>query len=849
MTMKCSNPKCNISLPDGARFCTECGTTVKSETACRFCGIMNPLGSAFCVDCGKPQAEPAGQTGSMATMPPVNEFVYLLDQEKLRTESSKDVVVPYGCVAISLVNGQVQKVHLQKPYTGNKDNTYKGWLKSVWEAALGAAGQKEQDVKTYVVMDLRSLPVITHSHRTPMPGLQDANLRFELWVDPDNYNNMGLFLQRCMGTRRSLSFNEFKAVAVENITQLVANYKLTALKSDPASTALIEADLARLTGISSRCYFLSGPVADRRHMEISKLQKPVKCTQCPATYTTFTKFCEECGNNLSNVDWTSGASYLQAAGGEQLTLRLSMLLDASDTAEKVNLDENKVAAEVIKYLGPIMRRYDVASLMKSVMLSQLSSELNTRLLRDWRGYVTEFSVVDLRTAEEEWFFKTDALVAEELRKVETDKKFLAVDDSKLDLAEMAFALVMRKVRQDDSEELSLRRQALESRTKLDDVKVDEQALETHTELRKETIEDEAHKQRLAREKDKMLRERDVKREMTSGEHQDDLTQVDHDITLEKKAAQHDIDLSDMTGEAESRARRRGISDDAFVEDENIRLEAKRKEQLGNIDENLEDRKKNRRVEEAGQIGNIQEDLEDRKKKRRIEELRAMAELEASMTAQEQAHELNKTKEENALARDKIDAMKSMDAVQMLAMQAAELAKAGGGGQASADMIKAIAESHSKTAASQAEASSGVKVAEAQAAAAAAAVAMQEKMYERMLNIQKESSDSAVEAHKSAAAVAQSTNEKSMESMMQVAKVSAAESNQGYKEAAKISQSVNEKSMDSMAKVATAAAGKKTTGKDDSDNVKLECIHADCDAVFESKVPKFCHKCGKSQTVD
>ena len=85
--------------------------------------------------------------------------------------------------------------------------------------------------------------------------------------------------------------------------------------------------------------------------------------------------------------------------------------------------------------------------------------------------------------------------------------------------------------------------------------------------------------------------------------------------------------------------------------------------------------------------------------------------------------------------------------------------------------------------------------------------------------------------------------------MQVAKVAAAESNQGYKEAAKISQSVNEKSMDSMAKVATAAAGKKTTSKEDGDNVKIECIHAECDAVFDSKVPKFCHKCGKSQTAD
>jgi hypothetical protein len=778
---------------------------------------MNPLGSAFCVDCGKPQAEPVGQAGSMATMPPANEFVYLLDQEKLRTESAKDVVVPYGCVAISVVNGQVQKVHLQKPYTGNKDNTYKGWLKSVWEAALGAAGQKEQDVKTYVLMDLRRLPIITHSHPVPIPGFQDANLRFELWVDPDNYNNVGLFLQRCLGTRRGLSFNELKAVAVENITQLLANFNLASLASDPASAALIGTDLERVTGISSLCYFAKGKLGQRKHMEISKFQKPVKCTgkNCTASYTTFTKFCEECGNNLSNVDWTSGVSYLQAAGGEQLTLRLSMLLDASQEGVQVNIDDAKVSEEVIKYLGPILRRYDVASLMKSVMLSQLSSELNTRLMRDWRGYVTEFSVVDLRTAEEEWFFKTDALVAEELRKVETDKKFLSVDDSKLDLAEMAFALVMRKVRQEDSEELSLRRQALEARTKLADVEVDEQALETHTELRKESIEDEAHKQRLAREKDKMLRERDVAREMTSDEQQDKLTRLDHDITLDKKAAQHDIDLADMTGDAESRARRRDISDDSFVVDEEIRLEAKRKEQLGNIEE----------------------DLDDRKEKRQIDKLRAMAELEASMTAQENAHELNKTKEENALARDKIDAMKSMDAVQMLAMQAAELAKAGGGGQASADMIKAIAES-----------GSGAKVAEAQAAAAAAAaaVAMQEKMYERMLNIQKESSDSAVEAHKSAAAVAQSTNEKSMENMMQVAKVSATESNQGYKEAAKISQSVNEKSMDSMAKVATAAAGKKTTGKDDSDNAKFECKA--CGAL-DSKVPKFCGSCGAKPTDD
>lgn len=790
--MKCINLKCNASLQDGSIYCDKCGAR---------------------------QTEPAVPGGSMD---PSSDFIYLLDQEKLRTETAKDMLVPYGCFAVSVVNGQVQKVHLATHYEGNKGNIYKDWLKSLWEVTLGVGGQKEQDVKTFVVMDLRDLPVITHSHPIPIPGLPGANLRFELWVDPLNNSNLGVLLQRCMGNRRSLTFNDLKAVAVESIPQLLTNFALASLATDPASAASIGKTLERATGISSKCYFAKGKVSKRKQLEVSKFQKPVICNKCSAEYSTFTKFCDDCGANLSNLDWASGVSYLQASGGEPLTLRLRWLEDDSqndatdkksgDGADKEADAEAKKKAEddlselVLFHLEPILRRYDVASLMNRVMLTQLSSELNTQLLRDKLGYCTEFEVTDLRTAQEEWFFKTEALVADELRKVESRKKMLPVKESELDLAEMYFALQMREIREKDTEELTLRRQALEARSKIADAEVDEQALETSTELRKETIEDEAHKQRLAREKDKMLRERDVKREMTSGDHQDDLTQLDHDITLEKKVAQHDIDQNEMVGEAESRARRRGISDDSFEEDEAIRLAAKAQEQLGNIDEDLEDRKKNRRVEE----------------------LRVMAEIKANTTAQEQAHELNKTKEENALARDKIDAMKNRSAAEILAMQAVELTAKG----ASADMISGIT-----------NASSGVKIAEAKEAATRELLAMQKEMMQLMMAQQNQSSVREAEALKLAVNVAQSTNEKSMDSMMQVAKVSAAESSQGYKEAANISKSVNEKSMDSMARVATAAAGKKiTTSTDDAEKVLQSCYDKECSGKYEGK-PLKCSICG------
>jgi rRNA maturation endonuclease Nob1 len=141
-------------------------------------------------------------------------------------------------------------------------------------------------------------------------------------------------------------------------------------------------------------------------------------------------------------------------------------------------------------------------------------------------------------------------------------------------------------------------------------------------------------------------------------------------------------------------------------------------------------------------------------------------------------------------------MKNMSAAEMLALQAVDLAAKG----ASADMVKGIT-----------DASSGVKVAEAKEAAAKELLAMQEKMFERMLAQQNQSSDREAAAHKLAVNVAVEANVKSMDSMMQVAKVSAGESSKSYKDAAEMSRSVNEKSMDSMAKVATAAAAHSTDG--------------------------------------
>jgi class 3 adenylate cyclase/tetratricopeptide (TPR) repeat protein len=53
--MRC--PKCHFENPEGAKFCSECGS--KLEIACPQCGKVNPLSSKFCNECGHHLTFPA----------------------------------------------------------------------------------------------------------------------------------------------------------------------------------------------------------------------------------------------------------------------------------------------------------------------------------------------------------------------------------------------------------------------------------------------------------------------------------------------------------------------------------------------------------------------------------------------------------------------------------------------------------------------------------------------------------------------------------------------------------------------------------------------------------------------
>jgi hypothetical protein len=625
-----------------------------------------------------------------------------------------------------------------------KKNAVLGFIKfigGIKEQLLDLAFGKEQKIQSYILLNLQGLPIVTYTHPIPTPGALDSALRFEFWIatngdktSPEQLKNIGTFFQRCMGPKRTLSINDFLNLAVGNIPNLIAGISTSNLNQqserDKISQLLLQA-----TGISSKCVYVRSRKSEQKTIDISKYQKPITCSGCDSLYFSPLKFCEVCGQDLSG-SLIPSASFLQAENKEEITIRLRYTQDIEDGV--VTKSSEEISEAVVTLLGPILRRRTVASLMDGTALDELEKVLNADLVKQFQGYITDFKVIDIRTASEDWFFRTDALVQEELRKIESDKQFLAVDGAQIDLQAAAFAITMRRVHQGDSEELQLRKAGLESRKNLAEVEVDEHDFETKIDLRKEGIDDLAEQERLDREKAKMLRERDFNREQTKGDREDEHSTVDHKMGLEKKVATHDIDLADMTGEAQSRAKRRDVSDGSFEQEEAIRLEAERKHKLGHIEE----------------------DLQDRQNQRQVDKLKAMAEMEANMAKQDNEFELSK-----------VNSMKGMSAQEILLMQATQLAKAG----QVIDTAKII------------EATSGA--------------AIKDEMYQKMLDNQKEATQLAIDAHKSAAdsalkssenmakvagaaaansnegykeaaKIAQTTNEKSMESMAKVATATA-----------------------------------------------------------------------------
>lgn len=802
--MNCQS--CKAEMPTGSKFCPKCGAATSANIACTHCGESSPPNSAFCVGCGK-SLKPAVQT-SMVSRDISSDFVYLLNEENMRAITSSSIRIPYGCFAVTLVNGVVHSIHDQVSTKSNEPSAVAGFFSSVSEMARALIGQRNNEVKTYVVTNCQNLPLISYVHSVQLPALRSASLRFDFWLEVAvggvdlSGEALGFFLQHSMGGKSRIGTSEFRQVAIAGVQSILSSQPGLNFESQESLNAVMDL-LKKTTGISGRCTLVEGKSVKRRYLEVSKAEKAVHCSKCNKAYAKRIRFCEICGTNMESADWGQASEVLQLASGEIILLKISLLSDK----DRDDYTDEDISGKIVSAIGPMVRKLELNQVADASVLEALSLELNKTLGLSFNGVISELSVIDIRTASQEWFFRTEALIAEELRKIDAQQRGLAVDERALDLNEAAFALAMRSASQADSH----RRKELLLRSETAEIEVDEQALDLRTELRKKSAaldaEERRHEQmiradlkkegvghdadatRLERERDKFNREREFQRNVSTQDRVDEIERSQHQIKLEKTTSEHDIDLADSAGEAQSRAKRRDVLDASFEAEERARLQAK-----GRI-----------------QLGNIEEDLQDRRNQRQMDKLRAMSELEANMTKQDQDFQLSK-----------VEGMKHLDAQQILAMQAAELVKAGGR-EAAAEIVKSIAQSQ----------------------ADAAGAGVKDELHRQILQTKDDAAKLALDAQKTAI----DSLLKSNEGMSKLAGAASSSAVEGYKEAAKIAQTTNEKSMESMSKVATSAAVRKPT-KEETENSPTtsirECKSPGCDFTFDGRVKNFCPKCGVNQ---
>ena len=799
------------------------------------CGNEIPDNSVFCQHCGG-KVPPRDGEGNLSDSNSSNspDFIYALSEEQVLAGDPGRIQPDYGAFAICMVENSIYKIYGHEKYSGsNSNNHIKDVLGKVVDFFKVMGGQKTQKVSTFLMSDLRNTPVVRFRAPLNLVGKPDAALLFEFWVTPDEEGQRtGLFIKKFAQGKPRISISQFQKIAAEEVSKIIPSFDFSRVLIDDndglAQAAALAREIAvtleKTSGISALATYTNGKLTKREWLEVSTAS--LVCggtidlkTKCSQRYKEKVSFCGTCGKNLSDPNlWINNTRYLQAKNGDQVTIQLTMMVLEQDKSAifKINLRDD-AADYVLKILAPRLRGMELTELMTRDCLVELTELLNAQLTKEWRGFVTEFEVTDIRTSQEEWFFNTRTLVQESLRSIETKKEMLKVGEAEVDLEELSFSLKMREIRQSDSESLTIRRLALESKAKDAALEVEEALLNSQTSLKREDIEDEAEKQRLAREKDKMLRERDFVRDKTGAERDDEVSAVDHDMSLETKVASHDLKLNDLTAEAQSKNLRREVTDSFFEQEEALRLLAKEdatKNAKVHLDQDIEDRKKNRELYAEKTKADLEDQKDARTETRQLDKLKAMAELEAQMAAQEHQQviatqqmkneqelglkkaEAEKEALENALKLQKLDAMKGLDAIQMLAMQVGDLA--GKEGVNLKDIVNSLTTAHTSIQTKDVN----LEVANAKAAAAQAAELKQQALYKEMLENQKE-----------AMGMLQQNQSEAMENMKVVGSMNALGGAMARNTEKDSILGVADKAMDSMARVASAAAGRKGGEKD------------------------------------
>ncbi|MDB9934631.1 hypothetical protein OAD53_02870 [Gammaproteobacteria bacterium] len=559
-----------------------------------------------------------------------NQFIFGLEETLLEKNDSENINVPYGCFAVIEQDGKVLEVQSSGSFQNveEKTNIFSAFFRSILEKAKNLIGQSDKAAfkpNIVIISNLKQLPVIEHEHAVNLYGHSEAKLKIAFWLDPwdsrntSSFENIGLFIQNHV-SGSSMSFDEFKKICLEASLPFLHEFdsQQTQAENQHLTLQQIENNIFKLIGVSSNVILQNGVDFSTKTIQVSQLSKEAADT----------------GNQ----------KFLLTRDGKQVIFKIRY-----ESYSDSEIQEESVSNSIFSVLSHEIDKNDFDAVSQQSYLSSIELILNSQLASEFKNFLGNFEVLDIKEADSDWLMNTEAVVASELRKIQADSLMLEISDAKIDLDRASHAVARRKARQVYEEEVEARKIRVEKNQAhheldLEEKKQDIVQAKDHLELDAEL--DEINDLKSQKQDEKSALE-DLKL------HQANLTRIEKEQELAIKGitAEYELEKIKATYDLEKKETEERIKQ---LESQTKALESDR-----------DDAK--------------QELKADAEQERQIKKMQQMGEIQAGLD-----------KEDAALELERAQALKDLDPQTILALQAQKLLELGEDKEA-ANILKAIAE--------------------------------------------------------------------------------------------------------------------------------------------------------------
>lgn len=717
---------------------------------CSNCGSRLDANARFCGNCG--HAVPIDNPDLNSNDANSVIFAKQLDQNFLSGGHVNGFTPPHASLAACVVNGRIHTVI--RPGSGSDEPGLLQRLISKIRAAMASVlDHKETDKVVYLISDFSGLPVISVRSPAATVSSPERSALFSFWVGGDGHEDAAIetFLRSVVKGATSYTVAEFQYECKSILEQALQSTPISEVLVSEKAKADFSARLLRQYGVVCEIDIRDGEAVTSQFFDLGARASIPKCSSCTSEVGFDDEFCNACGTRLSPENTRVDASdQLLSIEGEPLTLRIRVI------EEKVP-GQTAIDASVAQRLlhsatKDLVSGLSSDELSQQTVLEHIGNELISRTLPSLGPTARSLQVTDIRFSNRDWEIKAEARLASQRVRLKSAMQALDLETSSLEYDEAAQNIALRKAKQNSDTRVSNAQLAAEERGQMHEIDLQSQ-------IDNALLESQGRNKINRIYLDDRIEELGVQSELSEAEKNERLRGLSREEQLDEQASRveakkSEIDFArrsrDLEQTADLEKRQLGHADEL----EARKADSVRARERAAFNDNLNRQQEtfNAELDQRQRSRNVESNEADKDQARSLAKLRAMAELEADMANQEARHKLEESAQESANEVSRAEAMANMTSEQMLAFQAAELAKQAEDPSAIAAITASIAESQANK---------------------AAAESLHEQ-YERMLTIQEKNAENIVANNATAQDAIQQNTKTAMETMARVAAAAAGE---------------------------------------------------------------------------